>query len=137
MANPITKNLATGTIGELLVQLRLLQHGVQSAPPLKDSGNDLIALKGYQVRAIQVKTSRNAIPRAKNLPECYHLLALVMLIGNEEDLLLDDTQIYLIPKSDVATLRWTKKNLTPYILTPQHVGSLFSRDALIEHGRAQ
>ena len=46
MANPIPKNMKTGTIGELLVQLRLLQYNVQAAPPIKDSGNDLIAIKG-------------------------------------------------------------------------------------------
>ena len=63
MANPISQNLVTGTVGELLVQLRLLQYGVQAAPPLKDSGNDLIALKGYEIRTIQVKTSANAPPK--------------------------------------------------------------------------
>jgi len=37
--------------------LRLFQHGVQAAPPLKDSGNDLIAVRERVFRAIQVKTT--------------------------------------------------------------------------------
>jgi hypothetical protein len=57
MANPISNEIKTGTVGELLVQMRLLQHDVQAAPPLKDSGNDLIALRGFVVRTIQVKTT--------------------------------------------------------------------------------
>jgi len=36
--NPIKKEIKIGTIGEILVQLRLLQYSVQSAPALKDSG---------------------------------------------------------------------------------------------------
>lgn len=43
MGNPLPKALATGTLGELLVQFRLLQFDIQAAPPLKDSGNDLVA----------------------------------------------------------------------------------------------
>jgi hypothetical protein len=62
MANPITEAIKTGTVGELLVQLRLLQYDVQAAPPLKDSGNDLIALRGFVVRTIQVKTTTDALP---------------------------------------------------------------------------
>ena len=126
MANPISQNLVTGTVGELLVQLRLLQYGVQAAPPLKDSGNDLIALKGYVVRTIQVKTSANRFPKIQNLPERYHLLALVKLTGHDETLLLDNSQIYLVPKVDVPTLSRTDDGLAPYLLTSQHVESLFS-----------
>lgn len=54
--NQITVQVKIGTIGELLVTLRLLQYGVQAAPPLKDSGNDLIAVRGMRFSAIQVKT---------------------------------------------------------------------------------
>jgi hypothetical protein len=36
--NPISPEIKTGTVGELLVQLRLLQFDVQAAQPLKDSG---------------------------------------------------------------------------------------------------
>lgn len=50
MANPLPKTTYIGTVGELLVQLRLLEFGVQSAPPIRDSGNDLIAIKGRVVK---------------------------------------------------------------------------------------
>lgn len=126
MANPISPNLVTGTIGELLVQLRLLQHGVQAAPPLKDSGNDLIALKGYEVRAIQVKCSTNGVPQIRNLPERYHLLALVLLRGHDETLLLDETNIYLVPREDVSALQHNQAGLAPYLLSPEHVARLFA-----------
>jgi hypothetical protein len=128
MANPISPNLVTGTIGELLVQLRLLQYGVQAAPPLKDSGNDLIALKGYEVRTIQVKTSANGVPNFQNLPERYHLLALVMLRGHDDTLFLDETQIYLVPKADVPNLRRSPEHLEPYLLNTQHIERLFNNE---------
>jgi 5-hydroxyisourate hydrolase-like protein (transthyretin family) len=56
--NKISGQVRIGAIGELLVQLRFLQYDVQAAPPLKDSGNDLIAIRGEQWRAIQVKTTQ-------------------------------------------------------------------------------
>lgn len=102
MANPITEKMSTGTMGELLVQLRLLQFGVQAAPPLKDSGNDLIALRGYEVRTVQVKTSVNQRPRIRNLPALYHLVALVCLQKRNDQFLLDESQIYLVPRADVG-----------------------------------
>lgn len=126
MANPITENMKTGTIGELLVQLRLLQYGVQAAPPLKDSGNDLIALKGYEVRTIQVKTSTIGIPQFPNLPERYHLLALVRLRGHDETVFLDDSEIYLIPKDSVVNIARTDEGLAQYRLTSALVEALFN-----------
>ncbi len=47
--NPISEEIKIGTIGEILVQLRLLQYEVQAAPALKDSGNDLIHLSIMQI----------------------------------------------------------------------------------------
>jgi hypothetical protein len=129
MANPITENMKTGTIGELLVQLRLLQHGVQAAPPLKDSGNDLVALKGYEVRTIQVKTSTIGIPQFPNLPGRYHLLALVRLHGHDETVFLDDSDIYLIPKDSVANITRTEEGLAQYRLTSALVEALFNHVA--------
>ena len=55
--NQITKKMHVGTIGELLVQIRLLQYSMQTAPPIKDSGNDLIAVKGETFRAVSVRTT--------------------------------------------------------------------------------
>ena len=126
MANPISSNLITGTIGELLVQLRLLQFGVQAAPPLKDSGNDLVALQGYEVRTIQVKCSAHGVPQIRNLSDRYHLLALVVLQGHDETLFLDQTQIYLVPRKDVPTLSRNLAELAPYLLSQNHVAQLFA-----------
>ena len=68
-----------GTVGELLVQLRLLEFDVQAAPPLKDSGNDLIAVRGQVFRAIQVKTSKTKDYRKPDEGKQYHILAVVDL----------------------------------------------------------
>ncbi len=38
MGNPLHKTTHKGTIGERLIQLRLLEFGVQAAQPIKDKG---------------------------------------------------------------------------------------------------
>jgi hypothetical protein len=76
MGNPLPTNMSTATLGELLVQLRLLEYGIQAAPPIKDSGNDLIAIRGEVVKFIQVKTSCE-IAQPRDLPDVYHLVVLV------------------------------------------------------------
>jgi len=113
-----------GTIGELLVQLRLLQFDVQANFPLKDTGNDLIAIKGEKFRTIQVKTSTvNDFPR-QNLPAYYHLFALVHLKGENEDMFLDKSNIYLIPKTIIEN--WNSDNeLRDYLLSQDIVDKLF------------
>jgi len=126
MANPISAELVKGTIGELLVQLRLLQFDVQAAPPLKDSGNDLIALRGYEVRTIQVKTCTGQIRRPADLPERYHLVAIVQLSGYDNNLLLDESRIYLVPRADIPQLRSNEDGLQRYALSQQLVDELFA-----------
>jgi hypothetical protein len=61
--------------------IRLLQYGVQAAPPIKDSGDDLIAVNGEVFRAVSVRTTtaiRYSKPPAERL---YHVLAVVHLGG--------------------------------------------------------
>lgn len=108
MANPISEEIKTGTVGELLVQLRLLQHGVQAAQPLKDSGNDLIALKGFAIRCVQVKTTTNNVPAWPPKDKLYHLLAVVRLEIHGHDLVLDRSTVYLLSRDEVrrATRSW-------------------------------
>jgi hypothetical protein len=108
MANPISEEIKTGTVGELLVQLRLLQYGVQAAQPLKDSGNDLIALKGFAIRCVQVKTTTNHVPAWPPEDKLYHLLAVVRLEGDGHDLFLDQSTVYLLSREDArrATRSW-------------------------------
>ena len=95
MGNPLPKNLYIGTLGELLVQIRLLEFGVQAAPPIKDSGNDLIGIKGEVVKFIQVKTTGGRI-RKRKLPRIYHIAAHVKLeYSGEGKLLLDKSKIFV------------------------------------------
>jgi hypothetical protein len=125
--NPISAHLTTGTLGELLVQLRLLQFDVQAAPPLKDSGNDLIAIRGEDIRAIQIKTTSAdhfEIDR-RSLPQLYHALALVHLAGEERTLFLDQSRIFLLPREDVGKGYYTFDELAQYELHEQSVDRLF------------
>jgi hypothetical protein len=128
IGNPITENLKIGTLGELLVQLRLLEHGVQAAPPIKDSGNDLIAVCGETFRGIQVKTTAGQRVTGRRLPKHYHILALVHLIATDTDLLLDRSRIFLLPREAVDR---TKGRVPPdfeqYELNAPHVAALFNR----------
>ncbi len=126
MANPITDAIKTGTVGELLVQLRLLQYDVQAAPPLKDSGNDLIALRGFVVRTIQVKTTTDALPVWPPEARLYHLLAVVRLEGEDRNLWLDKSEIFLVPKRDLPGLAHTWEALQPFALSEAHVSKLFA-----------
>jgi hypothetical protein len=125
--NEISPEIQTGTIGELLVQLRLLQFGVQAAPPIKDSGNDLIAVKGKAFRAIQVKTTTRDIYSKANLPDLYHILAVVHLVGDGKLIFLDKSHVFLIPKEDVEGLSIDVGRLEKYIVSEELVGRLFSK----------
>lgn len=97
MGNPLYKSTQKGTVGELLVQLRLLEYGIQAAPPIKDSGNDLIAIRGEVVKFIQVKTEN----RLRDLPKIYHLIAIVDLQYDEKgNLLLDKSKIWILNRGN-------------------------------------
>lgn len=124
--NEITDRIQTGTIGELLVQIRLLQHGVQAAPPIKDSGNDLIAVNGQTFRAVSVRTTTTG--RFMKPPDArlYHVLAVVHLIGEDRTVFLDGSRVYLIPQSDVATVSAHCDQLEIYALCPDLIERLFS-----------
>jgi len=125
MANPVSPEIATGTVGELLVQLRLLQYGVQAAPPLKDSGNDLIALKGFAIRCVQVKTTTNALPAWPSENKRYHLLAIVKLAGTEKELQLDDSGVYLLKKEELQGVPRSWDALQRFQLNEGRIEELF------------
>jgi len=126
MANPISTAIKTGTVGELLVQLRLLQYDVQAAPPIKDSGNDLVALRGFVVRTIQVKTTTDGVPGWPPEARLYHLLAIVRLEGEDTELSLDKSEVFLVPKHDLQGLAHTWEALQPFALSAPHVSRLFA-----------
>jgi len=108
--NPLTPNTSFGTAAELLVQLRLWQFGVQAAPPLKDSGNDLITVHRHEFRALQVKGTRGEaiqiktkhLVRADGSPRLFHILALVFAppVPDVELWTLDEALIYLVDRPD-------------------------------------
>ncbi len=117
MSNPISKELKIGTIGELFVQLRLLQHNIQANQPIKDSGNDLIAIKDIIFKSIQVKTisdsERFDIRDLGN--KTYDLLALVVLHGFDNNIELDSSKIYILTKEEVGA----QKSIDPNSLTDE------------------
>ena len=124
--NPIDSKMRVGTIGELLVQLRLLQHDVQAAPALKDSGNDLIAVRGSSFRAIQVKTTTLDRFDCSDLTnKKYHIAALVRLAGEDEDLRLDSCTIYLLLKKQVKKSYYKPDELKKFTLRPEVIDRLF------------
>lgn len=121
MANPLPPPLATGTLGEILVQLRLLQFGVQAAPPIKDTGNDLVAFRGRTVRTLQVKTSANRISQDRRLPEHYDILAFVFLRNADGMVALDSSHIFLVPRSSVQGTHRNLASLAQYELLHDNV----------------
>lgn len=126
--NPITVNVHTGTVGEILVQLRLLEYSVQAAPPIKDSGNDLIAIRGKAFRAIQVKTTTGNSFNKNKLPDFFHILAVVHLIEDETRVLLDKSRIFLVPYERVNDIRTTIDGLAEFEMTLVLVNKLFRED---------
>ena len=124
MGNPISSQIRTGPIGELLVQLRLLQFDVQAAAPIKDSGNDLIAVRGEEFRGIQVKTRTRGQFQLANLPKHYHILALVDLKGEENQIYLDHSEIFLLARA-VVEKEGLPKDLRPFCICQELVDSLF------------
>jgi hypothetical protein len=123
--NQITDKLQTGTIGELFVQIRLLQYGVQAAPPLKDSGNDLIAVNGKEFRAVSVRTTTTGQFNKPDENRLYHVLAVVHLLGHKREVYLDGSRIFLIPQECVAGVANRCDQLDRFSFSEALVRSLF------------
>lgn len=100
--NRLPPKVTVGTIGEVLVQLKLLMFGVESFPPLKDSGNDLVAYFGSSFAAIQVKTKQAKGWSMPNEETLYHVLALVDLDKNHS---LDNSIIFLLTRKEAEEQR--------------------------------
>jgi hypothetical protein len=138
--NPLPGMIARGTFGEILVQLYLLEFDVQAAPPIKDSGNDLIAIRGDTFRAFQVKTSVNCPFKFElgSLPQRYHVLALVKLdklVLHEDgmfDVSLDTSRVYLVERKDVTKGIFSREELEPWSMTRERVEQLFPRPPLLQ-----
>jgi len=125
MANPLTEKLVTGTVGELIVQLRLFQFDVQAFPPLKDTGNDLIALRRHSFHTIQVKTRTTNEFTVGNLPKFYTAVALVHLDGYDNILNLDSTIVYLLSREEFENAPCRFDQLNRFELNDERVDALF------------
>lgn len=123
--NTVSSKVSAGTLGELLVQLRLLQYGIQAAPPIKDSGNDLIAVNGEEFRAVSVRTTTTGLYTRPPDTRAYHVLAVVMLCGDGRELHLDGSPIFLIPKPEVASAPRRVASLDSYLWSKERVAALF------------
>lgn len=118
MGNPLPETVRIGTIGELLSQLRLLELGIQAAPPIKDSGNDLVAIKGEVSKFIQVKTKLNGDTFSRELPKIYHLLFCVDLKFNAS------RDGFLLDASTITVFNKEKENLG--LLTSELVNQIWN-----------
>lgn len=125
LMNSLDKRVITGTTGELLVQLRLFQYGVQANPPLKDSGNDLIAVRGDVFRAIQVKTTAVNGNFEKPKDRLYHILAFVRLEGDGAEIFLDQSSVYLMSKEYLESDDFSMANIEESRISQGLVDLLF------------
>lgn len=130
--NPISEEIRIGTVGELLVALRLLQYGVQAAPPIKDSGNDLIAVKGEVFRAIQVKTRTTTVLTIGQLPNLFHIVALVHLVGHDRSINLEESRIFLLEKSQIGRSNYRIEELSEYAMSESLINTLFDIEPRVE-----
>lgn len=128
MGNKLPPNVARGTLGELLAQLYLLAHGVQAAPPLRDSGNDLIACLRGKFCALQVKTRKKHTFSKRGMPQVYDGVVLVVL--REDDHRFGETkpEIYVLCRAEFeGATSLGKKFLEAYHISPDRVRALFGQ----------
>lgn len=128
--NPLDPNLQTGTIGELLVQIRLLQYDVQAVATHKDTGNDLLATKGEIFRAIQVKTTRTrgrqiTFKYRQLMTKNFHILVLVRLSGDDRRVDLDQSDVYLLRRDEVTKSCFQREELEEFRLGAKRINELF------------
>ncbi len=87
----------------------------------------MIAVNGSEFRAVSVRTTT---PGNYNKPEAdrlYHVLAVVYLVGDDREVSLDGSQIFLIHAEQVATASTDCKNLDRYRFSRQLVEQFFIR----------
>ena len=130
MSNPISEELTLGAIGELLVQMRFLQYDVQAAPPLKDSGNDLIAIRGRVFRSIQVKATEGDVYSLPQIRSHYDILAAVHIVVKGQHVLLDESEVFLIEKEALADFPRAFSKIGALRIDTKRIETLFSPKAI-------
>jgi hypothetical protein len=121
---PVTTNL--GTLGELYVQIRLLEHGIQAAQPLKDSGNDLIAVYENQFRAIQVRSTTSQLVDKPAPEKSYHILAIVSFQKADHPT-IDGANLYLFTKAEVTNIGVNLAQYSNSLISEHRVQTLFKQ----------
>ena len=126
--NPVTDDVISGKVGELLIQIKLLLNEIQAAPPILDSGNDLVAICGSTIKTIQVKTKENSTPNWDIRPteREYDLLALVELAMDPGN--LSDAKVYLLSKDEVNNRRTINKSTINDKLFDSQIKKFFPND---------
>src|SRR6266705_149915 len=125
--NRLYATTCKGTIGELIVQLHLLQYDVQAAPPIKDSGNDLIAVRKRTFRAIQVKTTTTNRIIKPDVEVLYHFLAVVRLPVIEGRYSVRDAEVFVFPQQYVSRLSTRLSDYPHHRLDLEWIERLFPR----------
>ena len=126
--NPLYATTNLGTLAELLVQLRLLEHDIQAAPPIKDSGNDLIAIRGRQFRALQVRRTTRGIIDKPHEQVLYDILAVVHLPLRGGRRSTNDAKIYLFAQDEVPTLGGNVSRYQNHLLSRPLIDRFFGDD---------
>ena len=98
---------------------------MQAAAPLKDSGNDLIAVRGEHFKAVSVRTSTTDTYSKPNADRMYHVLAVVELVDDEHQVYLDRSRIFLLARRDVEGASTRLADLGPYEMSLDRVAALF------------
>jgi hypothetical protein len=128
--NPLPFKMTSGAFGELFVQFRLLQFDVQAAAPLEDSGNDLIAVRGEVFRAISVRATTGETFNKPKAERLYHVLAVVRFQKSEVgEVLLDKTELFLVPRHHVAHLPNKVSELSRYQICEELVDAFFPKSS--------
>ena len=119
-----------GTLGELIAQTHLLAHGVQAAAPIKDSGNDLIAIRRHSFCAVQVRTSRDGSINKPNPKRLYHILAVVHLPFERDFPLVEKARVFLFREKDVEGLTGTVNDYPGALISDDLVLKLWPDNAV-------
>jgi hypothetical protein len=117
--------MTSGTFGELFVQFRLLQFDVQAAAPLADSGNDLIAVRGEIFRAISVRATTGTTFNKPKPERLYHILAVVRFQVERGGVLLDRSDLFLVPNEVVDSMPNRISELERYRICEELVNEFF------------
>jgi len=107
------------------VQLRLLVHGIQAAPPVKDSGNDLIAIRKRSFRAFQVRTTTGDAIDKPRVAMLYHILAVVKLPVVDVRFVTRDAEIYLFSRDEFSHLKGGLSRYRDHIFSDRLLDKMF------------